>query len=113
MSPSDPLPLLRDVIVVPEPSATSDSDFVLMLADGVTDAERTLRDYVIPDRLVANFDQALGLISTAMSTATPRRLTCTARSDPANRTSWPSCTPCCAANARPATHRVRPAPGPP
>ncbi|MEU6021357.1 hypothetical protein [Micromonospora sp. NPDC047134] len=67
-----PQPLLREFIEIPEPSATSDSDFVLKLADGVSDTERTLKDYVIPPGLVDNFDQALGLISTALATGASR-----------------------------------------
>ncbi|MGW0436769.1 BREX-2 system ATPase PglY [Micromonospora sp. NPDC003197] len=57
-------PLLREVIDIPE--RTSTSDFVLKLADSVGDAETTLRDYVITDRLVGNFDEALGLIKSAV-----------------------------------------------
>jgi hypothetical protein len=57
-------PLLREFIHIPE--RTSDSDFVLKLTEGVDDVEATLRDYVITDRLVSNFDQALGLISSAV-----------------------------------------------
>ncbi len=56
--------LLREFIHIPQ--RTSTSDFVLKLTEGVTDAEATLRDYVITDRLVANFDQALGLIASAV-----------------------------------------------
>jgi hypothetical protein len=62
-TPSQP-PLLRDLIHIPE--RTSTSDFVLKLTEGVTDAEATLRDYVVTDRLVTNFDQALGLIQSAV-----------------------------------------------
>lgn len=47
-------PLLREFIDIPE--GMSDSDFVLKLAEGVTDAESTLRDYVITEDLVANFE---------------------------------------------------------
>ena len=57
-------PLLREFIHIPE--RTSTSDFVLRLTEGVVDAEVTLRDYVITDRLVDNFDEALGLIASAM-----------------------------------------------
>ncbi|MCK9895423.1 phage resistance protein [Frankia sp. AgB32] len=59
-------PLLREVIDIPE--RTSDSDFVLKLTEGVTDAAATMRDYVLTDRLVGNFDEALGLIAQAVST---------------------------------------------
>src|SRR4029453_4616644 len=61
----DQPPLLRELIDIPE--RTSTSDFVLKLTEGVSDAEATLRDYVITDRLVANFDQALGLIQSAVA----------------------------------------------
>jgi hypothetical protein len=53
-------PLLRGVIDIPE--RTSTSDFVLRLAD----AETTMRDYVVTERLVGNFDEALGLIRSAV-----------------------------------------------
>ncbi len=59
-------PLLREVIDIPE--RTSDSDFVLKLTEGVTDAAATMRDYVLTDRLVGNFDEALGLIAQAAGT---------------------------------------------
>ncbi|TCJ33271.1 phage resistance protein [Parafrankia sp. BMG5.11] len=59
-------PLLRDVIDIPQRS--SDSDFVLKLTEGVADAAATMRDYVLTDRLVHNFDEALGLIAQAVGT---------------------------------------------
>ncbi|MFD6752507.1 BREX-2 system ATPase PglY [Micromonospora gifhornensis] len=62
-SPAAP-PLLREFIDIPE--RTSTSDFVLKLADSVADADATLRDYVITDRLLGNFDEALGLIRSAV-----------------------------------------------
>jgi hypothetical protein len=70
MSQPGQAPLLRDYIDIPE--RTSTSDFVLRLADGVTDAESTLRDYVITARLVINFDEALGLISSALAGGTSK-----------------------------------------
>ncbi|MEU9958593.1 phage resistance protein [Streptomyces sp. NPDC050982] len=60
--------LLREYINIPE--RASDSDFVLKLAEGVSDAEATLRDYVITDRLVENFDQALGLVQAGVTSGT-------------------------------------------
>ncbi|MET7423633.1 hypothetical protein [Dactylosporangium sp. NPDC005555] len=57
-------PLLRELIHIPERS--SQSDFVLKLVEGVTDPQATLREYVITDRLVDNFDQALNLIAGAL-----------------------------------------------
>nr|BFE56536.1 hypothetical protein GCM10020063_010620 [Dactylosporangium thailandense] len=59
------MPLLRELISIPERS--SQSDFVLKLVEGVTDPRETLREYVITDRLVDNFDQALNLIAGALS----------------------------------------------
>ncbi|WP_406045513.1 hypothetical protein OG799_14185 [Micromonospora sp. NBC_00898] len=64
MSSPTPAPLLRDYIEIPE--RTSTSDFVLKLADSVADADATLRDYVVTDRLLGNFDEALGLIRSAV-----------------------------------------------
>ncbi|MEU5566145.1 BREX-2 system ATPase PglY [Micromonospora musae] len=57
-------PLLRKFIDIPE--RTSVSDFVLRLSDSVGDPDATLRDYVVTDRLLANFDEALGLIRSAV-----------------------------------------------
>lgn len=68
--PSQPPPLLREYIEIPE--RTSTSDFVLKLTDGVSNAEETLRDYVITDRLVGNFDEALGLISSALASGSSK-----------------------------------------
>jgi hypothetical protein len=67
--PSQP-PLLRQVIDIPE--RTSTSDFVLKLTEGVADAEATLRDYVITDRLVRNFDEALGLIRSGLASGSSK-----------------------------------------
>src|SRR5574341_1322700 len=67
--PSQP-PLLRQVINIPE--RTSTSDFVLKLTEGVADAEATLHDYVITDRLVGNFDEALGLIRSALASGSSK-----------------------------------------
>ncbi|MBM0236142.1 hypothetical protein JNW88_01625 [Micromonospora sp. ATA32] len=64
MSSPSPAPLLREFIDIPE--RTSMSDFVLKLADSVADADATLRDYVVTDRLLGNFDEALGLIRSAI-----------------------------------------------
>jgi hypothetical protein len=59
-------PLLRDVIDIK--TSISTSDFVLKLAEAVTDegAGRALRDYVATERLLENFDDALGLIKVAL-----------------------------------------------
>ncbi|MGW1615618.1 BREX-2 system ATPase PglY [Streptomyces sp. NPDC002285] len=59
-------PLLRDVIDIKESISTS--DFVLQLSEATTPegAERALRDYVVTERLLENFDEALGLIRSAL-----------------------------------------------
>ena len=59
-------PLLRDVIDIKESISTS--DFVLSLAEATTPegAEHALRDYVVTERLLQNFDEALDLIKSAL-----------------------------------------------
>ncbi|WP_175410415.1 phage resistance protein [Streptomyces sp. TRM64462] len=59
-------PLLRDVINIK--TSISTSDFVLKLAEAVTEegTARALRDYVVTERLLENFDEALGLIKAAL-----------------------------------------------
>jgi hypothetical protein len=59
-------PLLRDVIHIKESISTS--DFVLSLAEATTPqgAEHALKDYVVTERLLANFDEALDLIKSAL-----------------------------------------------
>ncbi|MEU5162631.1 phage resistance protein [Streptomyces sp. NPDC020875] len=65
-------PLLRDVIDIK--TSISTSDFVLKLAEAVTEAgaERALRDYVVTERLLDNFDEALGLIKAALDGQTSK-----------------------------------------
>ncbi len=59
-------PLLRDVIDIK--TSISTSDYVLKLAEAVTaeGAERALRDYVVTERLLENYDEALSLIRAAL-----------------------------------------------
>ncbi|GAA2411559.1 hypothetical protein GCM10010420_45640 [Streptomyces glaucosporus] len=59
-------PLLRDVIDIKESISTS--DFVLSLAEATTPegAQHALKDYVVTERLLENFDEALGLIKSAL-----------------------------------------------
>ncbi|GGW82790.1 BREX-2 system ATPase PglY [Streptomyces lomondensis] len=59
-------PLLRDVIDIKE--SVSTSDFVLSLAEATTPegAEHALEDYVVTERLLDNFDEALALIKSAL-----------------------------------------------
>ncbi|MFD7603146.1 phage resistance protein [Streptomyces mirabilis] len=59
-------PLLRDVIDIKESISTS--DFVLSLAEATTSegAQHALKDYVVTERLLENFDEALDLIKSAL-----------------------------------------------
>ncbi|MFJ6755811.1 phage resistance protein [Streptomyces sp. NPDC091273] len=59
-------PLLRELIDIPE--SVSTSDFVLKLNEAVTPegAEAALKNYVVTDRLLGNFDEALDLIKSAL-----------------------------------------------
>ncbi|RKN35098.1 BREX-2 system ATPase PglY [Streptomyces hoynatensis] len=59
-------PLLRELIDIPE--SVSTSDFVLKLSEAVTPegAEAALKEYVVTDRLVGNFGEALDLIKSAL-----------------------------------------------
>ncbi|MFI6637462.1 hypothetical protein ACIBI7_52005 [Nonomuraea fuscirosea] len=59
-------PLLKDVIDIKESISTS--DFVLSLAEAVTPegVEHALKDYVVTERLLENFDEALRLIKSAL-----------------------------------------------
>ncbi|MEV5509912.1 BREX-2 system ATPase PglY [Streptomyces orinoci] len=59
-------PLLRDVITIKESISTS--DYVLQLSEATTPegAEHALKDYVVTERLLENFDEALGLIKAAL-----------------------------------------------
>ncbi|KAA6219676.1 BREX-2 system ATPase PglY [Streptomyces filamentosus] len=65
-------PLLRDVIDIK--TSISTSDFVLKLAEAVTEGgtDRALRDYVVTERLLENFDEALGLIKAALDGQTSK-----------------------------------------
>ncbi len=58
------MPLLKDLITIPE--RVHQGDFVLELAKGVTQADKTLRDYVVTPQLVDAFDNALGFIQQAV-----------------------------------------------
>lgn len=71
MPPTQP-PLLRDVINIKESISTS--DFVLKLAEAVTEdgSARALKDYVVTERLLENFDEALGLIKAALDGQTSK-----------------------------------------
>jgi hypothetical protein len=57
-------PLLRELIDLPE--QVSKSDYVISLADGVADPERTMAEYVVTDQIAECFDDALGLVAAAV-----------------------------------------------
>lgn len=61
-----PKPLLADLIDIKETISTS--DFVQGLVEAVSedDATQAVRDYVVTERLLGNYDQALNLIKAAM-----------------------------------------------
>ncbi|GAA5038876.1 DUF6079 family protein [Actinopolymorpha pittospori] len=52
--------------VVEVPNAIHKGDFVLDLAQGVDDVEKTLRNYVVTPELAQRFDEALSLIKSAL-----------------------------------------------
>lgn len=56
---------LREAIHVPE--QVHADDFVLQLHRGVSAEERTLADYVVTDAIAASFDEALGLVQSAVT----------------------------------------------
>ncbi len=64
--PASDRPLLSQLIEIPE--RVHQGDFVLKLAEGVSDtqAEGTVRNYVVTDQLREAFDQALGFIQHAV-----------------------------------------------
>lgn len=55
---------LRDLIELP--TQVRQGDFVLRLSEGVTKPAETLRDYVVTPQLAKCFDEALGLIQSAV-----------------------------------------------
>jgi hypothetical protein len=57
--------LLKDAISVPE--QVHADDFVLQLHRGVSAEERTLDDYVVTDAIAKSFDEALGLVQSAIA----------------------------------------------
>jgi len=56
--------LLRELIDIPE--AVHKGDFVMSLAEGVTDAQATTSSYVVTDQLARAFDNALGFVASAV-----------------------------------------------
>lgn len=62
--------LLRDLIDLPE--QVRQGDFVLRLSEGVTKPAETLKDYVVTEQLAKCFDEALGLIQSAVQSKTSK-----------------------------------------
>jgi hypothetical protein len=56
--------LIKELIRIPE--RVHQGDFVLKLSEGVSHAERTLRDYVVTPELARAFEQALGFVQSAV-----------------------------------------------
>jgi len=57
--------LLRDLVDIP--TSVQKSDFVISLSGGIADPQRTVDQYVVTDQLATAFDQALGLIGSAIA----------------------------------------------
>ena len=62
--------LIKDLIDIPE--QIHKDDFVLKLAEGVTRADSTLREYVVTPELRKCFDDALGFIRSGLQTKTSK-----------------------------------------
>jgi hypothetical protein len=62
--------LLKDLIEIPE--RVHKGDFVLRLAEGLSHAEATVRDYVVTPQLERCFDDALAFIKSAVEDRTSR-----------------------------------------
>jgi len=62
--------LLRDLIDIPE--VVHRGDFVISLSEGVEDAEKTLRHYVITEQLARAYDHALGFVASAVKEGTSK-----------------------------------------
>src|SRR6516165_10475198 len=62
--------LLKDLIEIPE--HVHRGDFVLRLAEGLTHAEVTVREYVVTPQLKQCFDDALSFIQSALEGHTSR-----------------------------------------
>ena len=63
--PGTAAPLLRELITIPE--RVHQGDFVLRLTEGVARRQATLDSYVITPQLRVAFDEALGLIGSALA----------------------------------------------
>ena len=59
-----PEKLISELIDLPE--RVRKGDFVLNLSKGVTEPEKTVKDYVVTPQLTACFEDALGFIKSAV-----------------------------------------------
>src|ERR1700756_2883229 len=66
---ADPI-YIKDLIKIPE--HVGKGDFVLRLAEGVTDPEGTVKQYEVTPQLVKCFDQALKLIKSAIEASSSK-----------------------------------------
>ena len=66
----DDMPLIRDLIDIPE--RVHRDDFVLRLAEGVTNPAETLQTYVVTAQLADVFDRALDLIKGALASGSSK-----------------------------------------
>ena len=64
------MPLIRDLIDIPE--RVHRDDFVLRLAEGVTNPAETLRTYVVTPQLAGAFDRALDLVKGALASGSSK-----------------------------------------
>ena len=64
------MPKLRDIFDLPE--QVHQGDFVLRLTDGLNAPAETVRDYVATPQLVKCFDQALGVVKSAIDSRTSK-----------------------------------------
>lgn len=94
-------PLLRDVIDIKESISTS--DFVLSLAEATTPegAQHALKDYVVTERLLENFDEALALIKSSLDGHRSKAAYLHGSFGSGKSPSWPCCTRCSAATRPP------------
>ena len=62
--------LISELIEVPE--AVHSGDFVLNLAQGISQIEKTVADYVVTPELAARFDEALSIIKSALTSSSSK-----------------------------------------
>ena|GEM_PF-1313421 len=75
---------IKDLISIPE--HVGKGDFVLRLAEGVTDPEGTVKHYQVTPQLVKCFDEALKLVKGAVEGTSSKAASAAVRA-----ISWPFC----------------------